>query len=46
MVNEVDCVELGLACADICKTLDRRMGKRRADQLSRSVLKAIEKLTL
>jgi len=46
MVNEVDYVELGLACADVCKTLNRRMGIRRTDQLNQSALKAIEKLTL
>jgi len=46
MVNEVDCVELGLACADVCEALNQGMGIRRADLLSRTVLKAIEKFAL
>ena len=46
MVSEADYAELGLACADVCKTLNRRMGIRRTDQLGQSVLKAIEKLSL
>ena len=46
MVNEADYVELGLVCADVCKTLNQKMGIRRKDQLSQSVLKAIEKLAL
>ena len=46
MASEADYVELGLACADVCKTLNRRMGIGRRDQLGQSVLKAIEKLSL
>ena len=45
MVDKVDYVELGLACADVCEALNRGMDNRRADKLSRSVLGAIEKLT-
>ena len=45
MVNEIDYVELGLACADVCKTLDRGMKGRRADELSQSVNEAIAQLT-
>jgi len=45
MVNELDCVELGLACADVCNALDRGMGGKRLDQLNRSVCEAIEQLT-
>jgi len=45
MVSKVDCVELGLACADVCEALNRGMDRRRADQLSQPVLGAIEKLT-
>lgn len=44
MVNKLDCVELGLACADVCRALDCRMGGRRLDQLSRSVCEAIEQI--
>ena len=45
MVNKVDYVELGLACADVCNTLERGTNGRRVDQLSQPVLKAIEQLT-
>ena len=43
MISKVDYVELGLTCADVCKVLNQ--DKRRADKLSQSILKAIEKLT-
>jgi hypothetical protein len=43
MVNKTDYVELGLACADVCKALDRGM-KGRVDALSQSVCEAIEQL--
>ena len=45
MTNRIDYVELGLACADVCRALDRGMDGRRADQLNRSVLEAIKQLT-
>ena len=45
MVNKADYVELGLACADVCKALDRGMNERRLDELSRSVVEAIWELT-
>ena len=45
MVSKVDYVELGLTCAGVCETLNRGIDKRRADQLSQSVLEAIEQLT-
>ena len=41
MVNEIDYVELGLACADVCKALERGMSGRRANELSQSVFEAI-----
>ena len=44
MVDEVDCVGLGLACADVCIALDRGMKGRGANEFSQSVLKAIEQL--
>jgi len=44
MVNKLDCVELGLACADVCGALDRGMGGRRLDELNRSVCEAIKQL--
>ena len=45
MINETDYVDLGLACADVCKVLDRGMRGRRMDELGQSVLEAIEQLT-
>ena len=45
MVNEIDYVELGLACADVCRALDRGMNGRRVDELSQSVFQAIVQLT-
>jgi len=45
MINEADYVELGLACASVCKALARGTDGRRGDQLSQPVLKAIEQLT-
>jgi len=45
MINEVDYVDLGLACADVFGVLDRGMRGRRVDELDQSVLEAIERLT-
>ena len=45
MTNRTDYVELGLACADVCKALERGMNGRRMDELSQSVFEAIEQLT-
>ena len=45
MANKADYVDLGLACADICRALDRGMNGRRLDELNRSVCEAIEQLT-
>ena len=44
MVNRVDYVELGLACAEACKVLARGTEGRQAGQLSQAVLDAIEQL--
>ena len=46
MANEQDYVDLGLICADICTVLDRGLEGRRLDELSKSVLGAIELLTV
>ena len=46
MISKADYVELGLTCADICEALNRGMNGRRVDQLSQTVLEAIEELTL
>ena len=45
MANELDYVELGLSCADVCRALDQGTSGRRLDELSQSVLEAIEQLT-
>lgn len=44
MVNKLDYIELGLACADVCHALDRGVSGRRLDELSPSVCEAIEQL--
>jgi len=44
MTNELEYVELGLSCANICKALDRGMSGRELDTLSPSVYGAITQL--
>ena len=46
MVNKTDYVELGLACADVCRALDRGMSGRRVDEINQSVFEAIGQLTV
>ena len=46
MANQVDYVELGFACADVCTALDRGLNGRRLDDLSNSVCEAINQLTM
>ena len=45
MANEQDYVDLGLSCADICKALERGMGRKTMNGLSQSVCDAINQLT-
>ena len=45
MVNDLDYVDLGLVCADVCRALHRGMDGRRMDELSRPAFEAIEQLT-
>ena len=45
MANEQDYVDLGLSCADICKALERGMGGRSLDDLSKPMRDAINQLT-
>ena len=45
MANKSDYVELGLACADVCKALGREMSGKTLADLSQSVREAIEQLT-
>jgi len=46
MINEVDYVDLGLACAEVCRVLDRGMRGRRVDELGQAVFEAIEQLNM
>ena len=46
MINQVDYVELGLACADVCTALDRGLNGKRLNDLSNSVREAIMQLTM
>jgi len=46
MVNELDCVELGLFCADVCQVLGRGLSGKRPDQLSQPLYDGIDQLTL
>ena len=45
MINELDYVDLGLFCADICRALDRGMNGKKLNVLSQSVCDAINQLT-
>jgi hypothetical protein len=45
MVNKTDYVELGLACAGVCRALDRGMSGKKLNDLSQSVYEAIGQLT-
>ena len=44
LANKTDYVDLGLACADVCKALDHGMNGRRVGELSQSVFEAIGQL--
>lgn len=46
MVNEAEYVDLGLACADVCRALDRGVDGRSVDELGQSVFEAIQQLTM
>lgn len=46
MINKVDYVKLGLTCADVCEALNQGTDMGRVYRLNRSVLDAVEKLTL
>ena len=45
MESDKDYVKLGLICADVCNALCRGINGRRLDELSPSVVEAIEELT-
>jgi len=44
VINKPAYVELGLACADVCKALDRGLIERGSDELTGSVSNAIGQL--
>ena len=46
MINITDYVDLGLACAEVCKALNRGMHGKTPDNLSQSVREAINQLTM
>ena len=46
MVGELEYVELGLYCANVCRALDRGMNGKKLDELSQSVYDGINQLTL
>ena len=45
VANKQDYVDIGLACADVCKALERGMGGKKLDDVSQSVRDAINQLT-
>ena len=45
MANKTDYVDLGIACADVCRALHRGMNGKSLDELSGPVREAIEQLT-
>jgi len=45
MINRMDYVELGLACADVCTALHRGLDGKRPNDLNNSVREAINQLT-
>jgi hypothetical protein len=44
MTNGEDCVELGLACADVCAALRQGLDGKLLEDLNNSVREAIERL--
>ena len=45
MVNQMDYVELELACTEVCTVLDRGLNGKRLNDLNNSVYEAIKQLT-
>ena len=46
MVDELDYVELGLSCADVCRAFDQATNGKKMDELNQLVYGAISLLTL
>ena len=45
MVNQIDYVELGLDCAEVCTTLNQGLRGKKLDDLHDTVCQAINQLT-
>jgi len=45
LINRADCVELGLACVDVCTALERGLNEKKFDDLDNSVREEINQLT-
>jgi len=45
MINQMDYVEIGMTCADVCTALDRGLSGKKLDDLNNSVCEAIKQLT-
>ena len=45
MANEQDYVDIGLSCADVCKALEREVGGKELDDVSKFVCDVIDQLT-
>ena len=45
MVNELDYIDLGLSCAEVCEALGQGLKGKRLDELDQPVLGAIGQLT-
>ena len=46
MANQMDYVELGLACVDVCTALDRGLSGKQLNDLNNPVCEAIKELTM
>ena len=46
LINQMDYVDLGLACAEVCAALDRGLKEKGLGDLNDSVCEAINQLTL
>ena len=42
MTNAQDCVDLGVPCVDVCNALDRGLQGKQLEDLSKSVLRAMQ----
>jgi hypothetical protein len=45
MINQMDYVEIGLTCADVCTALSRGLNGKKLSDLNDSVCEAINQLT-